>query len=168
MSWIFKNWPVLLFISGDADHGHCVAQISTKDSLFCMLCASPLSFRNRKSNKEWIRVAREESGNRSLTNNEKQLIVYMTSLQQEEEDSELNLCCASWLTNAPQSLKQTKLCLWVQIPAELFDELSTLLRDKGCEKGSTESASSQNASSIVVLFLSIFFFHLGYERMLLR
>lgn len=36
---------------------------------------------------------REESGNEGLTNNEKQLIVYTMSLQQEEGDSTESVLC---------------------------------------------------------------------------
>lgn len=53
----FLKTDLCYSLSGDADCGHCAVQISTKDSLLCMLCASPLSLRNRKSNKQWIQVA---------------------------------------------------------------------------------------------------------------
>lgn len=77
----------------------------------------------------------EESGNGGFNKQWKAAHSLHNEFTARKKEIALNLYCASWLTNTPQSLKQTKLCLWVQIPDELLDELSTLLRDKVVGKG---------------------------------
>lgn len=110
-------------------------------------------------------MAGEESGNRGLTNNEKQLIVYMMSLQQEEGDSTESVLC--WLVNKCSSVfKTNKIVCECKFQMSCLMSLSLCLEIKVVGKGPLKLHPVKSASSTVVLFLSYYFlfcFHLGYD-----
>lgn len=79
-------------------------------------------------------MAGEESGNRGLTNNEKQLIVYMMSLQQEEGDSTESVLC--WLVNKCSSVfKTNKIVCECKFQMSCLMSLSLCLEIKVVGKG---------------------------------